>query len=268
MSAELKPSPAYGFFNEGLDIATPTSRELIQDNIAEGAAMCFGPKHMEQRYDFSQLSPQELTEIEEQVANNGHDRVSRCLHSDFKDPDIRVREAKALMVNLYFEYGGSWPKVFRDGRSVSRRTMAIYWRDELFKAHIAALDPIIEMEARGVVVDVFRDGQEEKNRLAAALQFLAMSDPMHWDKGVRKQVVANKGSLTNALFSRVISDEEFLTTFLKDRLNGLPDNMRDAIQKNLVEAPALPMFDEAPPDTIRAADPNKLRDPFGDYGDD
>lgn len=254
-------------FTEEIDAEeiVPGSQEVIRQNIAAGKDPFFNHEMALTRDEFSRLTEEERQEITEAIANNGLERVSRCVPSDFRDPEVIVRVNKAKMVNLYFEYGGNWAKVFRDKRSVSRRTMAVYWSDELFRAYIAALDPILNMEARGVVVEVWKDGLDEKARLAAALQWLAMSNPYEWDKGVRKQVVANKGSLQSALFNRVISEEEFLNAFLKDKLNKLPDNVRETFMQDLTVPMEMPDEGVSSGD-IRTADMSKLKDPFG--GDD
>lgn len=261
------PNPlAYSFFNEPLDEneITPTTTEILKEEKRE-----FSPKFLEQERDLAKpLSPEERAEIETELRENGFDRLCRCVQSDFNDASIEVRQNKAMMVNLYFEYGGDWMKVFRDSRSVSRRAMVVYWRDDIFRGYISALDPILMLEARGVVVEVFKDGLDEKARLAAALRFLEQADAYNWDKGVRKQVVANKGSLQSALFNRVISDEEFISTYIKDRLNKLPDDAREALEAVFSSPPseAAPAAERSPslPAVIQMADMNKLKDPFGD----
>lgn len=241
------------------------------------------------------MSEEEFDEFQQEIIEDGQRRESRCLPSDFQDHDPNVRHQKAIIVNLYFEYGGNWQKVLRDNRAVSRRTLAIYWTDELFRAKIAALDPILTMEARGVVVEIMQEGQDEKTRLAAALRWLEQADGDSWDRGIRRQRIANKGSIANT-FARAITDEEYLTTLAKDKLNRLPEAARKAILDAIREEnreletelrTGLPMGESGNPDEqivvditpvpekvvakeqIRIVDPNNpqasgLTDPFGD----
>jgi hypothetical protein len=250
------------------DEITPTSLELKNSNTELKLPLFFNEKFDQQAEERGlnyKLTPEERAEIEKEIEENGWTSLCRCTQADFKDADVAVRNIKATMVNLYFEYGGNWAKVFKDDRSCSRRAMAVYWRDDLFRSYVEALDPILMLEARGVVVEVWKDGLDEKARLAAALQFLQAYDAKQWDKGVRKQIVANKGSLQTALFNRVISDEEFINTFVKDRLNKLPENVREALSN----ATSQPEQRQLPPSEvvssmIGVADITKLKDPFGD----
>ena len=267
-------SAAYALFNEEIDedAITPGTRVIEERNAQDKQVTHFGPQFLqkaEERGIGYRLSPEERAEIENEVKENGWGSLCRCTQADFNDASIEVRNNKAMMVNLYFEYGGNWMKVFRDPRSVSRRAMAVYWCDDIFKEYIRALDPILMLEARGVVVEVWKDGLDEKARLAAALRFLEQADAYNWDRGVRKQVVANKGSLQSALFNKVISDEEFLNTYIKDKLNKLPDDVRNALSGAL-PSPSRPQAateEWAPPQTIQTMDMNKLKDPFGEYDD-
>lgn len=250
------------------DEITPGSLELKQQNAELGLPLFFSEKsdrEAEERGLHYKLTPEERAEIEREIEEKGWTSLCRCTQADFNDADVAVRNIKATMVNLYFEYGGNWAKVFKDDRSCSRRAMAVYWRDDIFRGYVEALDPILMLEARGVVVEVWKDGIDEKARLAAALQFLQAYDAKQWDKGVRKQIVANKGSLQSALFNRVISDEEFLNTFVKDRLNKLPEGVRTALS----EATQRPEQRRLTPTEvvsgmIGVADMNKLKDPFGE----
>lgn len=247
---------------------TPTSLATIRMNQADKIPNHFDERHIKDRDIYHKLSEEERLEIEKEIAESGLNSLSRCLPSDFNDPDPGVRHKKAVMVNLYFEYGGNWNKVFKDSRSCSRRAMVVYWRDELFRAYIAALDPILMLEARGVVVEVWKDGLDEKARLAAALRYLEQADAYNWDRGVRKQVVANKGSLQSALFNRVISDEEFIGTYIKDKLSKIPDNAREALASLLSSQPEQQALPANPPQNIQVADMSKLRDPFDELDDD
>lgn len=263
-----KDTAAHRLLFEDLDDPTPGTHELIQKGIAEGGPMYFDEtKPMPERGLHYKLTPAEREEIEKEIVENGWNSLCRCTQADFEDEDVDVRNRKAIMVNLYFEYGGDWARVFRDSRSVSRRAMAVYWRDDLFRSYIQALTPVLLLEARGVVVEVFREGLDEKARLAAALATLAALEPTTWDKGVRKQIVANKGSLESALFSRVISNDEVITGFIKDRLNKLPDDVRAALSQSL-EKPAPQTQQQAPTSgLIQTADMSKLKDPFGEQNE-
>lgn len=213
------------------------------------------------------LTDADLGTEREMMIRNREERQSLCIPADFNDKDASVRYYKALMVNLYMEYGGNWAKVFKDHRSVSRRTMASYWADEKVRIKVAALDPILEMEAKGIVVEVFKEGIDEKARLAAALRFLEFRDATGWDRGIRKQIVANKGSIANTLISRKVTDEEFLATLVKDRLNKLPEEARVAIAQAL-ETRQLPEPIPVQGEVVPTAgfgtvtDMSKLVDPF------
>lgn len=223
-----------------------------------------------------EMSDEQLSEIEhETIAAPAH-RESRCLPSDFKDLDGNVRYYKAMMVNLYCEYGGNWTKVFKDKRSVSNRTLALYWADENFRARIHALDPVLTLAARGVVVEIMEDPNvDEKVRLAAALRWLEYADGENWDKGIRRQRIANKGSIATALMKNV-SDQEYLEVFARDRLNKLPDDARkailDALGTNQAQSiDTLPSIEQngiASPTDIRVVDISKLKDPFEDINDE
>lgn len=264
-----KDSAAHRLLFEDIDDVTTPCREFAQENIEAKLPTHFGEQFVRQAAERGldyKLTPEERAEIEREIEEKGWTSLCRCTQADFKDADIGVRNMKATMVNLYFEYGGNWAKVFKDDRSCSRRAMAIYWRDDLFRAYIEALDPILMLEARGVVVEVWKDGVDEKARLAAALQFLQAYDAKQWDKGVRKQIVANKGSLQSALFNRVISDDEFINTFVKDRLNKLPDNVRAALEQE-VKRPQV-VSTEPVSTRIGTADMTKLQDPFDNQNDE
>lgn len=259
------------------DDLTPTTAELQQLNAEQKAGNHFNERFVRQAEERGlnyRLTDEERAEIEKEVAENGWASLCRCSQADFHDENTGTRHIKAMMVNLYFEYGGNWAKVFRDPRSCSRRAMAVYWRDPLFQSYIEALTPILMLEARGVVCEVMAEGLDEKARLAAAIQFLQAHDAKTWDKGVRKQIVANKGSLQSALFTRVISDDEVLDTFIKDRLNKLPDDVRAILADSLskpVEQPRQVQTIDMPggvSSQIQVADMNKLQDPFGDTEDE
>lgn len=220
--------------------------------------------------DYKRLSPERVERITKETQELPEKQESRCTESDFADKDAGVRHWKAVMVNLYFEYGGNWRRVLKDSRSVSRRTLSSYFGDEIFRARLAALDPVLALEARGVVVEIYSEGVDEKTRLAAALRFLEYHDAVQWDKGVRKQIVANKGSLQNTLLSKAISDDEYIDVFIRDRLNRLPEPVRkslaESMKKELPEAEKV--IDVTPEErvdpVIRTADVTKLKDPFGD----
>lgn len=254
-------------FNDELDEdeITPRSKDFIQESIEGKYTTHFSPEHasgtntqgIKQR-----LTPEERQEIEKEIAENGWGNLCRCNQADFNDQDIQVRHNKALMVNLYFEYGGNWAKVFKDSRAVSRRAFAVYWRDDLLRSYIKALDPILMLEARGVVCKVMLESEDDKAALAAALAFLSAHDARTWDKGVRKQIVANKGSLESALFNRVISDDEIINGFIKDRLNKLPEDVRTALAESIT-TPQLKTAQVGLVNvTIHTADMTKLKDPF------
>lgn len=267
MGQPTKDTEAYRLFSDEIDeeMITPGSEVIKDINAQEKVGTHFQKSFVakaDERGIGYKLSPEERAEIEREVAENGWNSICQCTQADFNDEDISVRQTKATLVNLYFEYGGNWAKVFKDSRSCSRRAMAVYWRDDLLKSYIRALDPILLLEARGVVVEVWKDGLDEKARLAAALRFLEAHDPYTYDRGVRKQVVANKGSIESALFSKVISDEEFLNSYIKDKLNKLPDNVREALEGSLSEKPALPAPEAAMSGSIQVADMSKLTDPF------
>ena len=249
-----------------------TVKEGEKKRVGTGIKCEFYDRQPEYRDPFEMpmetLPTEDLGTEREQMVRNMEERQSLCLPSDFEDKDPNVRYYKALMVNLYMDYGGNWAKVFKDHRSVSRKTMANYWMDEKFRIKIAALDPILCMEARGVVIEVFKEGVDEKARLAAALRYLEFSDGANWDRGIRRQVVANKGSIANTLLSRKVTDEEFLATLVKDRLNKLPEGARAAISQALEtrELPEpIPVSGEVVGSEDRfgnVVDMSKLHDPF------
>lgn len=250
------------------DQITPGIKETMQELPELGLPSVFGEPYLRKCEELGlhrKLSPEERAAIEKEIEEKGWNSLCRCTQADFNDADVHTRNTKAVMVNLYFEYGGNWAKVFRDDRSVPRRAMAVYWRDEIFRSYIEALDPILMLEARGVVVEVWKDGLDEKARLAAALQFLQAYDAKQWDRGVRKQIVANKGSLQNTLFTRIVSDDEVINSFIKDRLNKLPEGVRNALSEAVAKPENRNVTPtEAVSEMISAADMSKLQDPFGD----
>lgn len=275
-----KPKPFGRGWDPVLD-ATPqppepdpvTPRQCEELNILADRPMYFDPDNIER---IPYVQPEEVVAQAQHEVLDIVDKESRCLPSEFQDSSPDVRYHKALMVNLYFEYGGNWRKVFKDRRAVGKRTMQRYWTDDIFRAKIEALDPLLVLEAKGVVVHLFNEAEDEKVQLAAALRFLEQADGQNWDRGIRRQVVANKGSLQNTILSKVITDEEYLEVFIKDKLNKLPPAYREALRagiesvKSQQDTLANPndrvVIDvpQAVPNQIRVSDLRELKDPFED----
>lgn len=275
-----KPQGPEGFRLDETIEQTPSLKSADKELTAMGCELMFpldgwdaSEKNqvLEYRIGQEQRKKAELEATEQADAQN---KVSRCTPEEFQDKDAGVRYCKAVMINLYFEYGGNWRKALKDPRSVSSRTLRSYWADDLFRAKIEALQPIIVLEAKGVVIELFRDGVKEEVRLAAALRILEAYEGEVFDRGVRKQIVANRGSIQNTLLARAISDEEYIKGFISDKLNSLTDDAREAL-KGLLPAPQQ-TIDVTPQDgvkepapsvtkvdeTIRVADMSKLTDPF------
>jgi len=221
--------------------------------------------------NYETLSESELTEIAAETRSI-EDRKTRCLPSMFQDKAYCVRFQKATVINLYYEYGGNWTKVVNDKRGVGLRTLQTYFQDEIFRARVEALDPMLTMSARGVVIEMFSSAQDEKTRLAAALRWLEYADGEHWDKGIRKQIVANKGAIQNTLLTQAVTDKQYLDVLVKDRLNALPEKARLAIKQAINELEDNIPIDITPekvPDSsnqslLTTVDVNTIDDPFKD----
>ena len=172
-------------------------------------------------------------------AGTKEERTAFCIPSDFGDPDIHRAQRKAEAVNLYIEYGGNWLKVFNDYRGPRRSTVALWMMDDQFKAKIWAADEVVAMEAKGVVVEVMHSSLDDRTRLAAALRFLEYQDAKNWDKGIRKQIVANKGAIQSELLRRDVSDKEMIEFYLKEQLSGAPQHVKQMLLEYMGGAPGV-----------------------------
>ena len=165
------------------------------------------------------------------------ERTAFCMPNDFSDPFYPRRLAKAVAVNLYVEYGGDWAKVWMDERAASRSSLALFMTDDQFRAKIYAADEIVAIEAKGVVVGLMRGAEDEKTRLTAALRFLEYRDGRGWDRGVRKQIVANKGALQQEIFKKDIPEAQILEFYLNEKLQGLDPSVRQSVIEAFGSAP-------------------------------
>lgn len=167
--------------------------------------------------NFGQIS---MTPEEAQALKNyliTEEGVSECPENIFNDPDAGTRRLKAVMVNLYYEYEGRWDDVRRDPRSVSWQTLQRYWQDERFRACIFAFYSVFNLRAESVISSFITDESlPPMVRLNAAQVWLRANDGEKWDPGIRKQVVANRGSIANTLFSKAVTQEDVLKTVMTD----------------------------------------------------
>ena len=165
-------------------------------------------------YGLIPMTAEEYERLQYQIIPKENEE-SKCRPEYFSDRDIGVRHTKAQMVNLYNEYGGSWQKMRSDARCVGDATLRRYWTDPIFRACIMAFDDIFTLKAKSVITDLM-DDDDSKVRLAAASRWLEANEPEKWNSGVQKQIMANKGSLQNTLFQKIVSEKDFKQTIAQD----------------------------------------------------
>lgn len=184
------------------------------------------------------MSEEEFRNLQEYLTSE--ENKGKCLPSFFQDSDMGVRVMKANMVNMFYEYEGDWIRMRRDPRCVSDVTLARYWHDEKFRACIKAYDDIFTLKAKGVITSLMSDeGIPPMVRLEAATRLLRAQDANNWDPGVRKQIVANKGSLQNTFLSKIATNDDVLKTLLNDPFSPLPDAVKEQIRISTEQAKKL-----------------------------
>lgn len=243
--------------NPGLKapIHRPTTDETQSVHMMNVKARPLENPVPERHLIFEDLPEEDKKKISEGLLKND---IPRAYAEMFPNDSLRLAAIKALMVNLYFEYAGNWKMVLGDERSVSHRTLSRYWQDPTFRAHIEALQPVLLLKAKGVVMDLMHNAKSEMVRLNAATRWLEAYDGETWDRGVRRQIVANKGTIANTLFSKAIKQEDYWRQIMEDRF--APMQFREAARAMLaaeglpvpeqLEAPSQNEVDVTPPESV------------------
>jgi hypothetical protein len=152
-------------------------------------------------------------------------------------PNNRREKAynKAQVLNLFVVHGGNWKAVVEDPNCpVTRERINIYLGDEDFREYIDRLYPFITMRAVGTVIELM-DCESDSVRLQAALRWLEAHEGEKWDKGIRKQIVANKGSIATEIFAKAVNQESFLEALSKDPF--MPETVKQAVSGLINEKP-------------------------------
>lgn len=181
-----------------------------------------------------------------------------------KIPDQSTRYHMAVMVDLYNQYEGDWSRVKRDPKSVSYPTLCRYWQDETFRACIKAYEDIHIVRAENVVTQLMTDDSVPPMvRLAAAKTYLEAKKSREYDAGVRKQIIANKGSLANTLFSKVVTQKDVLKTIALDPFSEVSVSVKTELLKSIGMDDSLVSAEPEIPVNADSLFPNKqLSDPF------
>lgn len=136
--------------------------------------------------------------------------------ADFPEKDAVTAFLMARTVNLYFKHSGDWREVQNDYSAPSRKQIAEFLKDPDFMMQVEAFSVFKKAEMESVVLEIAAKGDSSSARLAAATRYLEATDPEKWDRGVRKQIVANKGSVSNSYMTANITVNHFVEALSRD----------------------------------------------------
>jgi len=142
--------------------------------------------------------------------------IPQVYSHEFGDVDLGMAHNMALMINLYVQHDGIWNRVLKDPRSVTKDSLLRYLKIPAFRQKINEVLPLLVQVAKGIVVEGMQLAPRWSDRLNAAFRFLEAHEGDVWDRGIRKQIVANKGSIANTLFKEAVSSKEFWGQMSKD----------------------------------------------------
>ncbi len=206
--------------------------------------------HNHERKDYGHIpyGKEEIASLQNIISSNDS---AHCPSDLFDDAIAHTRNNKAATVDLYYEYDGNWGQMRRDHRCPDHRTLQDYWKDSKFRACIYALDDMFTLEAESIIKNLARNSMDERVQLEASTRWLRAKKPEEWNPAVQKQIVANKGSLTQTFFKQLVSQEEFKKTLLEDPFSPvlaqkisekiealpLPEMIEEVIVKNMPSDP-------------------------------
>jgi hypothetical protein len=143
-------------------------------------------------------------------------KSSRCMPSDFPGKDSVTAFMMSRAVNLFFKHNGDWSEVTKDYAGPSRRQLAGFLKDPEFMMQVEAFSIYKTAEMESVIMNEAKNGDSSAARISAADKYLQAKKPEEWDRGVRKQIVANKGSVSNSYMTANITVNNFYEALSRD----------------------------------------------------
>lgn len=229
------------------ELAIIDGLQPTQDIVSKGEAH---PSFSSRINNYGQINmtQDELARLQQSIVDS--EENSKVLPELFADPSLQTRQLKAQTCNLFYEYEGDWSAMSRDPRCPSSETLRRYWLDERFRACIKAFDEVLTLRAKSVVSKLMlNENAPPMVQLEAATRWLRANDANTWDPGVRKQIVANKGTLANSFFNKAISEKDVLESLVHDPFSKVPQNIRNQLAEAIgeepkqLEAQSLPIHD-------------------------